>query len=65
LAEGLTSDGQLITIDVNEELETRVREYFSKSPFENQIDYKIGDAVALIPAIDGPFDLVFIDAPLL
>jgi len=62
MAEGLASDGLLITIDVNEELEERVRAYFSKSSFDQQIDYRIGDAVSLIPTIQDTFDLVFIDA---
>ena len=62
LAEGLTSDGTIITIDVNEELENRVRGYFNESAYKNQIDFKIGNAKQIIPELPGPFDLVFIDA---
>jgi predicted O-methyltransferase YrrM len=62
LAEGLQADGVLITIDVNEELEQRVRQYFSESEYEAQIDYRIGNALDILPTLSYPFDLIFIDA---
>jgi predicted O-methyltransferase YrrM len=62
LAEGLQSGGQIITIDNNEELETRVRGYFDEAKLGGAIDYLIGDASLLIPTISTQFDLVFIDA---
>jgi len=62
LAEGLSPDGKLITIDVNEELEPRVRGYFEASAYAQQIDYRIGNAAQLIPTLQYTFDLIFIDA---
>lgn len=62
LAEGLQSDGELHTIDINEEQEERVSTYFEASPYANQIHYHIGDAYVIIPTLEGEFDLVFIDA---
>jgi predicted O-methyltransferase YrrM len=62
LAEGLADNGKLITIDVNEELEDRVRKYFSESPYDSRIQFIIGNALEEIPEIEGPVDLVFIDA---
>jgi predicted O-methyltransferase YrrM len=62
LAEGLKENGKLITIDVNEELETRVRSYFEASEFRSQIEYRIGDAMKIIPELNEQFDIVFIDA---
>ncbi len=62
LAEGLASNGRLITIDINEELETFTRSFFNRSEFKNQIDYRIADAKDELTKIEGPFDLVFIDA---
>lgn len=62
LAEGLAADGELHTIDQNEELEERVQGYFNESDRKHQIHYHIGDASAIIPQIPGNFDLVFIDA---
>ena len=62
LAEGLTSEGLLHTIDVNEEQQERVQGYFDASPYGEQIKYHIGPAAEIIPTIEGIFDLVFIDA---
>ena len=62
LAEGLNPTGRLITIDVNEELESFTRSFFNRSAYRDQIDYRIADAAVEIPLIDGPIDLVFIDA---
>ena len=62
LAEGLTPNGKLVTIDINEELASRVRGYFAESSYANQIDYLIGDAMELIPALNEKWDIVFIDA---
>lgn len=62
LAEGLNSDGELYTIDINEEQEERVQGYFDQSSFASQIKYHIGDAFEIIPTIPEDFDLVFIDA---
>lgn len=62
LAEGLLSDGTIHTVDINEELEDKVREYFDASPYGSQIINHIGDAAEIIRNIPGNFDLVFIDA---
>lgn len=62
LAEGLTPDGKLITIDINEELEEKVRKFFGDAGLSPKIDYRIGDALKIISSIQETFDLVFIDA---
>ncbi len=62
LAEGLVPGGKLVTIDINEELEDRVRHYFMLSPVAHQIDYRVGDARIIIPSLSETFALVFIDA---
>ncbi|MEY4288926.1 MAG: hypothetical protein RLZZ30_1014 [Bacteroidota bacterium] len=62
LAEGLTSEGKLVTIDVNEELASRVQEYFDSSPFAHQIKYIISPALEVIPGLKEEWDIVFIDA---
>lgn len=62
MAEGLKPGGILITLDINEELESRVRNYFKNSPSDAQIDYRIGNALDIIPTLNTDFDLVFIDA---
>jgi predicted O-methyltransferase YrrM len=62
LAEGLLAGGRLITIDINEELETFTRSFFDRSEYKEQIDYRIADAKDELLKIEGPFDMVFIDA---
>ena len=62
LAEGMQSNGQLHTIDVNEELLDFQRKYFNKSNWGNQIHQHLGSAIDIIPNLDLEFDLVFIDA---
>lgn len=62
LAEGLSEEGRLYTIDINEELEDRVRQYFLESPYNGQIDFIIGEALNLIPTLNENWDMVFIDA---
>jgi len=62
MAEGLTPDGRLHTIDVNDELEKRVRGYFADSEYDSKIELHIGHALDIIPRLDEQWDLVFIDA---
>lgn len=62
LAEGMQPDGKLYTIDINEELEDMVRCYFDKAGITDMVDYRIGNALDIIPTLDVTFDLVFIDA---
>lgn len=62
LAQGLQAGGILHTIDVNEELQNIVRNYFNEAGLNEKIKYYTGDALNVIPQIKGPFDLVFIDA---
>jgi len=63
LAEGLTNDGKLITIDRNEELMYLPKKYFDQSPYADQIDFKIGNALDVLDELkDEIYDLVFIDA---
>lgn len=62
LAEGLTNDGLIYTLDINEELEDMVRESFSKSAYNHKIKYILGDATKTINSLNEVFDIVFIDA---
>lgn len=62
LAQGLAKGGRLITIDINEELEQMANRYWAEAGVSEKIDHRIGNGLELIPDIDGPFDLVFIDA---
>ena len=71
LAEGLSPNGKLLTIEHNDELESTIRHNLSLSPLGEKIDLVIGDAVDILhqlvlqngsQAENSIFDLVFIDA---
>ena len=62
LAESLKSDGKVVTIDRNAELEDFARSYFEKANVSDKIDFRIGNAIDIIPSLKETFDLVFIDA---
>jgi len=62
LAEGMHKDGQLHTIDVNEELYELQRTYFDRSGYGAKIIQHTGKAADIIPKLEKTFDLLFIDA---
>ena len=62
LAEGLEEGGKLVTIEHNDELEELIRRNFARSPLGERIELRIGDCILEIEKLEGPFDLVFIDA---
>ena len=62
LLEGLSPDGIIHTIDINEELVAIQRKYFDKSGRGTQIIQHLGNALEIIPGLNTKFDLVFIDA---
>lgn len=62
LAEGLTANGKIITLDIQPETNKVAKNFWAKSGFDAQIESYLGDASDIIPKIDEIFDLVFIDA---
>ncbi len=62
LAEGLTQNGTIYTVDCNEELVYLQQKYFQQSPKASQIKSLLGAALTVIPNLEGPFDLVYLDA---
>lgn len=62
MAEGLTDDAIIHTIEHDDELEEMILQTFEKSNFKNQIKLHIGEALEVIETLNESFDLVFIDA---
>lgn len=62
LAEGLSDDGRIDTIEIDEELEEMIRRYFSQSAYNEKITLHIGDALQVLKQLDATWDLVFMDA---
>lgn len=62
LSEGLLENGKITTLEIDPELEDMIRDYFERAGASHLLDLHIGNAVELIPTLEGEFDLVFIDA---
>lgn len=66
LAEGLDEDGELVTIEHNDELEDTIRHNLSLSPLGDKVQLMMGDAKTILARMneqkETQFDLVFIDA---
>ena len=62
LAQGLSKNGLLHTIEINEELQEISQKYFKKADLEDKIKLHIGNAKDIIPKFNVKFDLIFIDA---
>ena len=62
LAKGLSKDGRLFTIDINDEIADFTKSFFDKVSIKNKIIFYVGDALKIVPEVDEKFDLVFIDA---
>lgn len=60
LAEGLGADGELITVEHNDEAADELRELFAAE--DPRIRLHVGEALEAIDALPGPWDLAFIDA---
>jgi len=60
--EGLAQNGEIHTIDINEELEDLAKEYVAKSGLKDAIHFHIGNALDIIPTLNKKWDLVFLDA---
>jgi len=61
IAESIPENGQLDTIEKDDELEDLIRHNLQISPFKDKINLIIGDAIEIIPALNKEYDLVFLD----
>ncbi len=62
LAEGLRPDGRITTLEMNPELGFIIDPYLERAGIKAQVQVMFGKAADIIPNLEGPFDLVFIDA---
>jgi caffeoyl-CoA O-methyltransferase len=62
MASALPDDGELITCDIDPEAIALARSFFARSPDGSKIDVREGPALDTLKTLEGPFDLVFIDA---
>jgi predicted O-methyltransferase YrrM len=62
LASGMPEGGHLDALEKNDEMEYIIREGFERAGVDDRITLRIGDAKETLKSLDGPFDLVFMDA---
>jgi caffeoyl-CoA O-methyltransferase len=62
MAAGLPDDGHIVTCEVEPRHAELARRHIAASPFADRIEVRLGRALDTILGLDGPFDLVFIDA---
>lgn len=62
MAAALPDDGRVTTLEFDEDIAAVARRHFDASPHGRRIDLIVGDALETIASLDGPFDLVYIDA---
>ena len=62
MASALPPDGQIVTCDVDPEATAIARRYMDESGYGDKIEIRLGPALETIETLEGPFDLVFIDA---
>ena len=62
MALALPPGGRVITCDVNEETNAIAARYAEEAGVADKIDFRLGAALETVAGLDGPFDLVFIDA---
>jgi len=62
MARGLTGTGKVVSMDVNPDTTAIARRYAEEAGVADRIDYRLGEALDALPSLEGPFDLIFIDA---
>jgi caffeoyl-CoA O-methyltransferase len=62
MASALPPDGRIITCDIDPDTTAIARRYMDESGFGDRIEIRLGPALETIATLEGPFDLVFIDA---
>jgi caffeoyl-CoA O-methyltransferase len=61
-AEVLPAEGTVLTCEIDEESAALAQQYFARSPIGKKIEVSMGPALETMLHLEGPFDLIFIDA---
>lgn len=62
LLNGMPEDGEVVTIEPNDQMISRAERYFERLGLRNRVKIEKGKALDVIPRLDGPFDILYLDA---
>lgn len=62
MARAISPQGRVVTIDTNAEMIAKAKAYVKRAGLEDQVEFHKGPALTVIPTLEGPFDLVYLDA---
>jgi predicted O-methyltransferase YrrM len=62
LARALPADGRLVTLEANADFADAARANVERAGLSAVVDVRVGPALETLPRLEGPFDLVFLDA---
>ena len=58
----LGRDSEIVTIEINREVAELARRNIQEAGIEPRVEVLVGDALEIIPEVEGEFDMVFLDA---
>ena len=61
LARALPPDGTVVTFEIDPKRQAAAREYLRRASLEERVELRLEDARTGLAALDGPFDLAFVD----
>jgi caffeoyl-CoA O-methyltransferase len=62
MAAALPPDGRLVTCEVDPDRVAFARRHLDASPYGDRVEIRLGPALETVQGLDGPWDLVFVDA---
>lgn len=62
MARAMSPQGRVVTIDISAEMIGKAKAYVKRTGLEDYVEFHEGPALAVIPILEGPFDLVYLDA---
>jgi caffeoyl-CoA O-methyltransferase len=62
MAAALPDGGRIVTCEISERHAEFAQRHIDASPHADRIEIRLGPALGTIESLDGPFDLVFVDA---
>jgi caffeoyl-CoA O-methyltransferase len=62
MASALPEGGKVVTLELDPERAKFARRHMDESPYGDRIEIRVGPALETLQELEGPFDLIFIDA---